>query len=65
MYIEDFPECSLLGIYEWSPEGDKDIYLLGLNYNIREGDNLWTAVETPEPVCDVINEENLMENLKA
>ena len=57
LYIESFTECSLLGLYEWSLEVDKFVYLLGLKYNIRDGDKLWTAVETPEPICDVINEE--------
>ena len=29
-----------------------------MKYNIRDGDKLWTAVETPDLICDVINEEN-------
>ena len=47
MHIEGFLEFSLPGIYEWSTEGDKDRTLLGLKYNVRYGDKIWTTVGTP------------------
>ena len=38
---------------------------LGLKYNIRYDDKLLTAVDTPELICDVINEDTMMETLKS
>ena len=58
VHVEGFLYCSLLGISEWSPEGDKDIPLLGLKYNIRYGDKILTTVGNHNLIFEVINEYN-------
>ena len=46
VHIEYSLECISLGIFEWDYEGVKERHLIGLKYNIKEGDKLGYTVDS-------------------
>ena len=52
--IEDSLEYSSLGLFEWYYEEVKKQTLLGLKNRFKEGDQLWTTVDSTESVSDII-----------
>ena len=60
--IEVSIECSLIGIFEWDYEVVTEWSLLGLKYNINEGDKLRFAVACSEYVSDLIRTDSFKWN---